>query len=173
MNRLEFSFEPEGRKGQYLHYERKQYPAESVTEVWITQKVENGGTAVTFSEYSFEDNDPDGVRAAYGCLYPSKYSLTLAVTGEEAGGLVLYALDGGKITRGFAIDPQKAKAIFLLDKPLSVSEDALTSLTEALIGVPKGAYAYRMSIAHKLITDTLFGGRPDFYYILVDPKIKE
>lgn len=157
---------PKANGEAYVRYDCKHPPNSSVSETFTTYEIVNGKAKLSFLEYDFYDLDPDGVREAYGCLYESRYTLTVDDTAYDPETLFVYTVlrDGG-VQRGGKPDPDAARAIFVFSCPIESSDEALLSLTREAENLPKTA-----GEVETLILCTLLDGRDDgaflaaFYY---------
>ena len=145
-----YYYEPTETKNKHVTYERKCPPNNSVTETWTTVIIKNDGAEIKFSEYTFYDNDPDGVREAYGCTYDSEYSFTVDLSKNDVQKLFVYTLNNnGTITDSIDID--SARAIYIFTSPQSISDELLLRVTEEVEKAEHYANAVENIINEKIL----------------------
>lgn len=152
-----YSIEPSSPGNWKIIYDRRQPPNSSVTESWLTVGLENEGARLTFLEYIFEDDDPDGVREAYGCKYKSIYRLTADTSEADAEKIFAYTLnEDGSVVRGLGFDLERARAVYLFIKPESLDDEMLVAATEKIESAPR-----YLGEVESIIKRDLVGGRDD------------
>lgn len=149
-----YSLEPKHSGNWEMIYNRKHPPNSSVSETWTTRGLAHDGAQILFVEYEFYDLDPDGVRAAFDCLYESVHSVSLEVHPGNSEKLFMYTIEpDGRVMRGFDVDVEKARAVLVFTQPQHFSDDVLLSVTDKIEQAP----TYDGAVNQILLQDLLDG----------------
>ena len=144
-----------------IPYERISPPNSSVSETWKNVGITHYDAQIMFHEYSFYDNDPDGVREAYGQMYDSEYTFTVDTSQAKEDLLFAYTLyTDGRVIQGFDIDMDTARAVYVFTKPQNITDEMLQTATEHIEQAPRYAGAVEEIIGKELIE-----GREDVMYL--------
>ena len=137
-----------------IMYDSKVPPHGSIRREWTTRGMKHGDSKIFFVEYRLEDDDPDGVWEAYGMKAESEYTFTVNAENADPEKLFVYVLckDGG-VCRDFGFDPDNAVAIFVLPRPMEVTEEQLTGIYEKAMEIP-----WKSDEVEKIIAEELLGG---------------
>ncbi|MBO5416734.1 MAG: hypothetical protein J6A83_08915 [Clostridia bacterium] len=133
-------------------YDMRCPPNNSVSETWTTRGLEVDGAQITFLEYEFYDKDPDGVREAFDCMYDSEHTLTIDTSKADAEKLFMYTVNlDGSVLRGFDIDIDKARAVYIFVEPQDFDDERLLNVTEKAENAPASQDAVKNILRCELL----------------------
>ncbi len=152
VNRL---YDPgEGKEDPYVFYELKIPPHGGIREEWTTIGMEHGASKICFVEYRKEDDDPDGVREAYGMRAESVYTFTVHAEEADPEKLFVYALyKDGSLHTGFDIDTENARAILVFSKPQSITAQQMLDIAQQAENAPRVAGAVEQIVKKEVLSD--------------------
>lgn len=121
-----------------IYYDARSNPARSVKETWLDVGVTCGSYILYFSEYRYSDNDPDGVREAYGECYEDEYTFEVHTSRAKPEKFFVYTLmNDGRVHIGLDISLKEARACYVFTKPHDLTDDTIIAMTE---GAEAAAY---------------------------------
>lgn len=116
-----------------IYYNRRSKPNSSVDEEWITYGVIKGDAKLLFEEYHFSDNDPDGVREAYGCMYETVNTFTMDASAADPAHFFVYTLQAdATVSEGLAPNLDTARMIFVFTEPRTLATEKLLFVAQAI-----------------------------------------
>lgn len=138
-----------------VFYEHRIPPHGSIREEWITIGMKNGSARISFVEYIKEDDDIDGVRAAYGILAESVYTFTVHAYEADPEKLFVYTLyPDGHLSTDFEIDTHKAVAILVFPARQNITAQGLLSVWEKVKEAPR-----YQGVKEEIVIRDLLGGK--------------
>lgn len=140
-----------------VFYEHRIPPHGSIREEWVTIGMKNGSARISFVEYTKEDDDIDGVRAAYGILADSVYTFTAHADKADPEKLFVYTLyQDGQLSTDFNMDTNKAVAILVFPTRQNITAQGLLSVREKV----KEAPGYQ-GVKEEIVIRDLLDGKND------------